>query len=416
MTRWRRQLPVHSPLSAAALLAGFRAIATRNGGVERAHERVVALLKERYAARAVLLTDSGTSALTAALLGPLPAHAAGRAAEPALTRVALPAYSCYDVATAAEGAGVQVLLYDLEPHSLTPDLTHVESALRRGARAIVVAHLYGCPVDLAEVNRLAANAGAIVIEDAAQGAGATVHGRPAGRQASVGVLSFGRGKGLTGGSGGALLAFDEVGEAIVHRVQSEGRLGKARRGWPELAAVMAQWVFQHPELYAIPTALPILHLGQTIYRPPRPLRGPAAVSTSVIAASWALGEPEAQIRRHNAERLLVELRRHSAFRPMNVPSDTRAGYLRLPVLGSTEVRHAVGERAARSLGVTAGYPEPLCDLEPFGRRCLNRDDAFPGSRILATRLCTFPTHGRLRTNDLTGLEQWIREWGPYGDA
>jgi len=190
VTRWRHQVPVRSPLSTAALFAGVRAAVARNGGPARAAARVELLLNERYAPRAVLLTDSGTTALTAALLGVL----RSRPGAP----IALPAYSCYDVATAAESAGAPVLFYDVDPHTLAPDHAQVRAALGDGAAAVVVAHLYGCPADLAEVNRLAAEAGAVVIEDAAQAAGATVNHRPAGTQASLAVLSFGRGKGWTG--------------------------------------------------------------------------------------------------------------------------------------------------------------------------------------------------------------------------
>jgi dTDP-4-amino-4,6-dideoxygalactose transaminase len=366
----------------------------------------VTLLKERYAARAVLLTDSGTAALTASLLGAL--HDQPGAEPPP---AALPAYSCYDVATAADGAAVPVLLYDLDPHMLSPDLDHVRAALHRGARAIVVAHLYGCPIDLAEVSALASDAGAVVIEDAAQAAGATLNGRPAGSQASVAVLSFGRGKGLTGGSGGALLAFDDQGERILERVRRESRFQKGRRGWRELASITAQWLFQRPSVYGIPAAIPILRLGETVYRAPRPLRAPAAVSCPVIAASWGLAEEEVEIRRHNAERLLVELRWHPAFQVIAPPRAARPGYLRLPVLASTHARRAVSEGAARRLGVMPGYPQALCDLEPFGTRALNRDDNFPGSRLLAARLCTFPTHGRLNDRDFARLEAWIRAVG-----
>jgi len=211
VTGWRHQVPVHSPLSAAALLAGLRAAATRNGGPPAAEQRVTALLKDRYSPRAVLLTESGTAALTAALLGAL-RDRPGRA-------VAMPAYVCYDLATAADGADVPVLLYDVDPTTLAPDMAHLKAVLHHGAAAIVVVHLYGCPVDLGEVNRLAAEAGAIVIEDAAQAAGATVNDRSAGTQGSLVVLSFGRGKGLTGGSGGALLAHDAAGEGVLERAR-----------------------------------------------------------------------------------------------------------------------------------------------------------------------------------------------------
>ncbi len=400
MSGWRHQLPVYSPVSPVAVLAGLRAVIS-DGHPRRAERPVLELLRDRYQPKATLLTESGTAALTGALSGALGDRRG--------VAVAIPAFSCYDLATAAEGAGASVVLYDTDPHSLAPDLASVRAALGRGATVVVVAHLYGCPVDLVEVNRLAAEAGAIVIEDAAQAAGATVHGRPAGGQASLAVLSFGRGKGLTGGSGGALLAYDAAGARVVERLR--GALRKPRRGWPELVAITAQLILERPTLYALPAALPFLRLGQTIYREPRPLRAPSALSYPVIAATWALAEREVAVRRRNAARLLVELRRHPGFDTIRTPLHTQPGYLRLPVLASPGVRRAAADAMAKRLGVAPGYPKALCDLEPLSARCLNRDAGFPGSRLLAARLCTLPTHSRLAAQDLTRLEHWIRAVG-----
>jgi dTDP-4-amino-4,6-dideoxygalactose transaminase len=401
MSGWRHQVPVHSPVSAAALLAGARVAVARNGRSALAEARVIALLQERYSSRDVLLMESGTAALTAALLGVL-SDRAGAA-------VAMPAYGCFDLATAADGANAPVLLYDTDPRTLAPDLAQLRTTLRLGAAAIVAVPLYGYPIDLGEVNRLAAEAGAVVIEDAAQGAGGTLNGRPTGTQSSLAVLSFGRGKGLTGGGGGALLAHDDVGERVLARVR--GMLGKARRGWAELATLTAQLLLERPSLYAIPAALPFLHLGQTIYREPRPLRRVSAASASVIAANWALAQREVDLRRRIAERLLVELQRHPAFQTVSAARDARPGYLRLPVLASSPARRSATEPAARRLGIMPGYPQALCDVERFRARCLNRDTAFPGGRLLADRLCTLPTHGRLAASDLERLEQWIRAVG-----
>ena len=399
--KWRHQPPVHSPLSIAAVLAGARAMARNGRAGPGAEEQVVALLRERYAPRAVLLTESGTAALTAALLG-IVKDRPGSA-------VALPAYACYDVATAADGADVQVFLYDTDPRTLAPDLAQLQAILRHDVAAIVVAPLHGYPIDLTEVNRLAAVAGAVVIEDAAQAAGATLNGRPVGTQSSLAVLSFGRGKGLTGGSGGALLAHDDAGERVLQRVQ--GLVGASRRGWPELLTMTAQLVFERPSIYALPAALPFLHLGETIYREPRPLRRPAGVSCSVIAGTWTLAEQEVEVRRGNAERLLLAARWLPGFETINTPQHARPGHLRLPVLASPAARRAAGEPAARRMGVIPGYPKALCDLDRFGPRCLNREDPFPGSRLLAARLCTLPTHGRLRIRDLERLERWMRTVG-----
>ena len=398
MSVWRHQVPVRSPLSVAAVLAGARAAVARNGASALAEQRVVGFLNQRYAPRAVLLTDSGTTALTAALIGVLE--------ERPSSAIAIPAFSCYSVATAVEGAGVRVFLYDVDPQTLAPDLAQLQAALRQGVAAVVAVHLYGCPIDLDPVNRLAAEAGAVVIEDAAQAAGGTVNSRPAGTQSSLAVLSFGRGKGLTGGSGGALLAYDDAGARVVEGVR--GLLGAPRRGWPELLTIAAQLILERPRLYALPAALPFLRLGETVYRAPRPLRRPSRVSSPVVGATWHLAEREAETRRHNAERLLSALRWQSGFETISTPPRARPGYLRLPVLASPAVRRSAMEPAVRRLGVMPGYPQPLCDLERFRERCLNRDAAFPGSRVLAARLCTLPTHGRLRLRDLERLERWIR--------
>ncbi len=404
--RWRHQPPVYSPLSTPALLVGLRA-AARNGPSSRDEARLVALLSKRYSPQDVLLTDSGTTALTAALIGVLGDRRGRRGG----AAVAIPAFSCYDLATAADGADVPVILYDTDPHTLGPDLASLQAALRRGAGAIVIVHLYGCPVDVAEVNRLAAETGTIVIEDAAQAAGATLNDRPVGTHGSLAVFSFGRGKGLTGGGGGALLAHDAAGERALERAR--GLLREPRRGWPELLAITAQLLLERPSLYAIPAALPFLRIGQTIYREPRPLRAPTHGSCPVVAATWTLAERELELRRRNAERLLVALQRQPGFETVRTPDRACPGYLRLPVLASPPVRRSAADTAARRLGVMPGYPNALCDLDRFAPRCLNRDAAFPGGRLLAARLCTLPTHGRLDARDLVRLEEWIRAVGVW---
>src|SRR6266571_3513589 len=200
----RRQLPAYSPVTAEALLAAVAAIGRRlfsfsaDLGTADVYQQVLETLTRHFCARALFLADSGTSALQIALRATL----SDRPGAP----VALPAYCCYDVATAAAGAGVPVVLYDVAAHTLAPDLPSLEQALDRGARAIVVAHLYGMPVDIRPIRERAAQAGAIVIEDAAQGIGAAIGNAPVGTIGSLSILSFGRGKGLSTGGGGAVLA------------------------------------------------------------------------------------------------------------------------------------------------------------------------------------------------------------------
>ena len=85
------------------------------------------------------------------------------------------------------------MLYDICPENLGPDFDSLRRAVEAGARTVVVAHLFGIPVDLDRSRALCAEFGATLIEDAAQGAAGQWRGRPLGTYGSLGVLSFGRG-------------------------------------------------------------------------------------------------------------------------------------------------------------------------------------------------------------------------------
>lgn len=400
--RWRHQLPAYSPMSLAALIAGARAAFAPGASPERLR----ALLTRRFSASDLVLTDSGTSALAAALA----AVVQGR---PTRAAVALPAYSCYDVGTAAEAAGVRVIFYDLDPHTLAPDPASLATALERGAGAVVVVHLYGYPVDVHAVTGLADAAGAVVIEDAAQAAGGTLRGRPAGTDAPLTVLSFARGKGLTGGGGGALLARGDAGLVLLDRVRAG--LDAPRRGWRDLARAAAQLVWSRPGWYGLPASLPFLRLGETVYREPRRPARASAVSGAVVAELWRAADRELERRRRNALRLLTAVARHPALRTVRVPAGARPGVLRLPLVGDARVRALAATPEARRLGIMPGYPRALPDVARLAARCVNPEAPLDGARYVAARLCTLPTHGRLAEGDLRRLEAWLARAGA-GDA
>jgi perosamine synthetase len=391
MRAFRHLPPAHSPVQARALAGGVRA-ALGEEVAPRVHDRV----QRDWGAGDVLLTSSGTAALVLALR----AAAALRPGAP----VALPAYGCYDLAAAADGANLPVVLYDVDPATLAPDARSLQRALRAESCALVVAHLYGVPVDVAALAPLAARAGALLLEDAAQGAGAAVGGRPAGALASVSVLSFGRGKGRTGGAGGALLAHEVAGQTALRHARL--RIGERRAGWRDLAAAAAQWALARPPVYALPAALPCLRLGETFYHPPSPPRRLSRAAAGVLAAGWERASAEAAIRRANAARLLAACHATGVQVPRVAPGTT-AGWLRLPVLLDGDAAARARTLDARRLGIAPGYPRPLCDLEGFRARVLNADDSFPGARRLAESLATLPTHSLLGERDLQALEGWI---------
>jgi len=388
----RAQPPVRSPLTLGAILAGARALA---GGGSPERRRLCDVLTTRFGSAAVALTDSGTTALALALR----LAADRRPGRPVL----LPAWGCYDLATAADAADVPVAFYDLDPDTLGPRWESLQQALRLEVSAAVGVHFFGVPIDWPRFAALVKAGGAVPIEDAAQGAGGELSGRPLGGLGDLAVLSFGRGKGITGGRGGALLARDAAWQAQVEAVALD-----APRGGPgELIALAAQWLLTRPSVYGLPAGLPWLGLGQTVYHPPHPASGLSALAAGVLTITTALAPAEAEARRRNASVLLHRLRGGPGHL-VSPPAGARPGWLRLPLRlpDRPSVDLAVDPRA-RSLGVYPGYPLVLGDLPGFARRLVERETPMPGARTLARELVTLPTHGALKTADLERILTWL---------
>jgi len=389
---WRHQLPVYSPLPLRAVAAGAVGLV---GGSELARADLTAVLCQEFEAARVLLTDSGTGALTLAIQGCL-------ALRPGAA-VALPAYCCYDLATAADGAGAPVVLYDLVPETLAPEPESLRRALEHGVAAVVLVHLFGVPADPEPVRAAAQRAGAWLIEDAAQGAGASLRGRPLGSFGDLVVLSFGRGKGITAGRGGALLARGDAAIALLDRGRTQ--LLPSPRGARELVQLKAQWLLGRPSLYVVPAALPFLQLGETIYQSASPVRAMSHVAARTLAVTLARSDREPAMRRARAARLLE--RRGPGLSPVRPPGGAEPGYLRLPFLAAPAARAAADSVEARALGIMPGYPRALRDLAGFGERVVNAAEDLPGARKLAQLLITLPAHSLLSERDLSALEAWI---------
>jgi perosamine synthetase len=387
----RAQPPVLSPLSGKAILAGFAGAAA---GGKSARARVREQLSTRYHPAALILTDSGTSALTLAMR-----LAAARRPGQALL---LPAWGCFDLATAALGADVPIALYDLDPATLGPDWDSLATAVRLEPAAVVGVHFYGMPIDWRQFEELLRPSGACLIEDAAQAVGAEVAGRAAGNLGDLSVLSFGRGKGMTGGRGGALLLHEKSYLSGVDTL----RFARSRGSMGEAAALIAQWLLTRPSVYGIPAGLPFLGLGQTVFREPHAVEGISGFASGVLSRTLPLAGPETEIRRANAAFLIQRLG-GTRLRPV-VPLETaKPGWLRFPARLRAEEAQAVSQdSAARSLGIYPAYPGTLEELPGMADRMVKKYETFPGAREIVLRLLTLPTHSALKHADLRRIIAW----------
>lgn len=376
-------------------------------GGDSATRTVRRWLREEYAPRGLVLTDSGTSALTLALRAVRAKHSDGP--------IVLPAYSCYDLATAAAGADVPVLLYDVDPRTLGPDIESLESVLRRGAAAVVVAHLYGVPACTDAVLDLVRKAGATLIEDAAQAAGGQYCGNDLGTFGDLSVLSFGRGKGTTGGGGGALMVHEREWEERVERIGSE--LKRCRpRGWTQIPKLLGQWLLGRPSVYGLPANVSFLRLGETVYREPKPPEALPALAAGVLSRTLEDRASERRARQRNARWLRKLIAQTTSLTPIEVPSQSEPGYLRFPVLASSRCAQRLQGSSAETLGVMPGYPKPLNRLPALRDRCQNPSHSVLGAETLTRQLFTLPTHSRVDDRDRQGFAELLRSVDAAGST
>jgi CDP-6-deoxy-D-xylo-4-hexulose-3-dehydrase len=102
--------------------------------------------------------------------------------------------------------GLVPVFVDCEPGTWNIDTTQLEAALSDKARAVVVCHTLGNPVDIAPIRPFCLNHHLYLIEDCCDAAGATYHGGyEVGYWADFSTYSFYPAHQLTTGEGGAVL-------------------------------------------------------------------------------------------------------------------------------------------------------------------------------------------------------------------
>jgi perosamine synthetase len=394
----RHQLPVYSPLPLRSLVPAIRATARVSAD---SREVLAATLRRRFGAEGCVLCASGTEALRLAI-------ATALRLRPGATRVALPAFSCYDVASAAVANDAQLLLYDIEPATLAPDLNSLERALREGAAVVVVSPLYGIPVDWEAVRERAERHGALVIEDAAQGHGAFWKDRPLGSLGDLAVISFGRGKGWTGGRGGALLL---RGCAAGVTVAEEPGATTLRRELSTVAAAAVQSLLGRPNLYGIPLAVPGLQLGATVYHDAPEVSSMPRAASAILHGTREAADAEAAARRSHAAALVEAIRSRDGVAPVMASAGATPGYLRFPLRLARGMGGWPSTSVAFRLGIAPSYPTTLAALVVVRERLAALERCM-GAEELARTLVTLPTHTRLTSREREAVVALVDEYVP----
>lgn len=308
--------------------------------------------------------------------------------------VLIPGYTCYSVAASAAKAGLKISLYDIDPQTLSPDPDSLRHSASSRTLAIVHQHLFGIPTPIDGLKEIAQDTGAYLIEDAAQGLGGILNGRPFGTMGDFGFFSFGRGKSLPLGAGGALAGKDQN---VLSGLESE----VGSRGYTQLITTAVTLVISWPGLYWIPEMLP-LGLGETIFDPHFDVSSMPLLVQNLAEKSMAILEGLNTHRRHLAKTY------REAFDTeyvIPIPKGSTPVYTRFPLMAGP----GPVPKELKRLGVRRMYPKAIADEETIRPYLENQQVSTPGAAQIARNLITLPTHTGIIENKAKEIARKVEE-------
>ena len=153
-------------------------------------------MEERFSAKKVLLTTSGSTALdmAAILCGLQPGD-----------EVILPSFTFSSTANSFVLAGAKLVFVDIRPDTMIIDEKKIEAAITDKTRVIVPVQYAGVACEMDTILDIARRHNRLVVEDAAQGVMSSYKGRPLGTIGDFGCYSFHETKNYSMGEGGAIV-------------------------------------------------------------------------------------------------------------------------------------------------------------------------------------------------------------------
>jgi dTDP-4-amino-4,6-dideoxygalactose transaminase len=133
---------------------------------------------------------------------------------PSGSEVVLPAYEDMSVPGAVREAGLIPVFADIDPLTLNTDPSRLAEKLTDRTSAVIVAHLFGVPVDTAKVRSSIGGRNILFIEDCAHAVGSRIEGRHVGHEGDLAFFSFNTTKPFNCFGGGMIVTRD----AKIHRV------------------------------------------------------------------------------------------------------------------------------------------------------------------------------------------------------
>jgi dTDP-4-amino-4,6-dideoxygalactose transaminase len=382
--------PTGSPIKPGELFTWLFSTASGTSGKEPLQRAVETLLKVEHS----FLLSTGRGAMT--LL--LSSVKALNGQDGQRDEVILPAYTCYSVASSAINAGLKIRLCDIDPKTLCYDFEKLEQIDFSRVLAVVSASLYGLPNDMVRLERLVAERGALLIDDAAQSLYSTFDGRYLGTFGHAGILSLDKGKNVTSMQGGLIVTNNqELAEHIAKQSEQLSDLSFKRR-LIEFLKVLIYFLFLNPYAYKIPANISFSGLGETRFETEVEMKHyPGFLASLALSQINRIDEITGSRIERGAfyDRCLKPNDRVSKITPLEQSAPV---YLRYPLLVQDgEVRSHLLSRY-REYGISPSYPKSLNQLAEIEDHTVAKE-VCPGGEQVARQVVTLPTHAFVSKSD-----------------
>lgn len=311
------------------------------------------------------------------------------------TEVIIPGYTCYSVAASVVKAGLKIRVYDLDPVSLQPDISFIKSIANDKVLAIINQHLFGIPSPNEEIKKIAENIGAFFIEDAAQGFGGSINDQFLGTEGDFGLFSFGRGKPLPIGHGGALVGKNL---SILQKI----KLNRTNEEYKHIVLLAMTQIISLPLFYWLAEILP-LGLGRTYFNPLfKEGAMPEAIRKIIEKALPTLEDLNEH--RHNISKVYENIIYKKYL--ISIPDMSRPVFTRYPLMGEADNV----PKELKRLGVRRMYPKAIYDERVIKPYLAARQDPTPGASEIVKKLITLPTHKGISLNLAAAIAEKIKAY------
>jgi perosamine synthetase len=133
--------------------------------------------------------------------------------------------------------GARPVFVDIDEATWNFDVSRLQAAITPRTRLLMPVHIFGRPMPMDEIMRLAAARKLPVVEDACEALGATYKGRPVGAFGAASTFAFYPNKQMTTGEGGMIVTNDPHLADLCRSMRNQGRdpaggwLAHARLGY-----------------------------------------------------------------------------------------------------------------------------------------------------------------------------------------